>query len=151
VVRSQKYEEAAKLRDREKRLLEELESAKMVWEEQTRNQKFTVGEDDIAAVVAMMTGIPVKRIGQSEGSRLLHMGDDLKKRVIGQDKAVEKLTRTIQRTRAGLKDPNRPIGFPRTAQPAGLLEQAGLGVIGVYLEKLRHGPIVAARRSDLQW
>jgi ATP-dependent Clp protease ATP-binding subunit ClpC len=110
VVRSQKYEEAAKLRDREKRLLEELESAKMVWEEQTRNQKFTVSEDDIAAVVAMMTGIPVKRIGQSEGTRLLHMADDLKKRVVGQDKAVEKLTRTIQRTRAGLKDPNRPIG-----------------------------------------
>ena len=110
VVRSQKYEEAAKLRDREKRLLEELESAKMVWEEQTRNQKFTVSEDDIAAVVAMMTGIPVKRIGQSEGTRLLHMADDLKKRVVGQEKAVEKLTRTIQRTRAGLKDPNRPIG-----------------------------------------
>jgi ATP-dependent Clp protease ATP-binding subunit ClpC len=110
VVKSQKYEEAAKLRDREKRLLEELEAAKMVWEEQTKTQKYTVGEDDIAAVVSMMTGIPVKRIGQSEGNRLLHMGDDLKKRVVGQDKAVEKLTRTIQRTRAGLKDPNRPIG-----------------------------------------
>jgi ATP-dependent Clp protease ATP-binding subunit ClpC len=110
VVKSQKYEEAAKLRDREKKLLEELEQAKARWEEQSKTEKFTVGEDDIASVMAMMTGIPVKRIAQSEGTRLLHMGADLKKRVVGQDKAVEKLTRTIQRTRAGLKDPNRPIG-----------------------------------------
>ena len=110
VVKSQKYEEAAKLRDREKKLLEELEQAKARWEEQSKTEKFTVGEDDIAAVLAMMTGIPVKRIAQSEGTRLLNMGSDLKKRVVGQDKAVEKLTKTIQRTRAGLKDPNRPIG-----------------------------------------
>ncbi|MBU6325491.1 MAG: ATP-dependent Clp protease ATP-binding subunit, partial [Bacteroidetes bacterium] len=110
VVKSQKYEEAAKLRDREKKLLEELELAKVRWEEQSKTEKFTVGEDDIAAVMAMMTGIPVKRIAQSEGTRLLNMGADLKKRVVGQDKAVEKLTKTIQRTRAGLKDPNRPIG-----------------------------------------
>jgi ATP-dependent Clp protease ATP-binding subunit ClpC len=110
VVKSQKYEEAAKLRDREKKLLEELEQAKARWEEQSKTEKFTVGEDDIAAVMAMMTGIPVKRIAQSEGTRLLNMGTDLKKRVVGQDKAVEKLTKTIQRTRAGLKDPNRPIG-----------------------------------------
>lgn len=110
VVKSQKFEEAAKLRDKEKNLLESLESAKSIWEEQTKSQKFTVGEEDIAEVVAMITGIPVKRIAQSESKRLLEMANDLKKRVVGQDKAVEKLTKTIQRTRAGLKDPNKPIG-----------------------------------------
>lgn len=110
VVKSQNFEEAARLRDTEKRLLEELETAKAKWEAQTREEKFSVTEDDIADVVSMMTGIPVKRMAEDEGRRLLHMGDTLKKRVIGQDKAVEKLTRTIQRTRAGFKDPNRPIG-----------------------------------------
>ena len=110
VVKSQKYEEAAKLRDKEKSLLEQLEIAKLRWEEETRNERYKVTEDDVAEVVAMITGVPVKRIAQSEGKKLLSMGDELKGHVIGQDAAVEKLTRAIQRTRAGLKDPNRPIG-----------------------------------------
>jgi ATP-dependent Clp protease ATP-binding subunit ClpC len=110
VVKSQNFEEAAKLRDNEKKLLEELETAKAKWEAQTREEKFNVTEDDIADVVSMMTGIPVKRMAEDESRRLLHMADTLKKRVVGQDNAVEKLTRTIQRTRAGFKDPNRPIG-----------------------------------------
>jgi ATP-dependent Clp protease ATP-binding subunit ClpC len=110
VVKSQKYEEAAKLRDKEKSLLEQLEIAKINWEEETKSERYMVTEDDVAEVVAMMTGVPTKRIAQSEGNRLLHMKDDLQESVIGQDPAIEKLTKAIQRTRAGLKDPNKPIG-----------------------------------------
>jgi ATP-dependent Clp protease ATP-binding subunit ClpC len=110
VVKSQKYEEAARLRDKEKSLLESLESAKTAWEEESKTQRYRVEEDDVADVIAMMTGIPTKRIAQKEGSRLLKMGDELKANVIGQDLAVEKLTKAIQRTRAGLKAPNKPIG-----------------------------------------
>ena len=110
VVKSQNFEEAARLRDSEKKFLEELELAKSKWEAQTKEERFTVSEDDIGEVVSMITGIPVKRIAQSESERLLHMADDLKNRVVGQDRAVEKLSKTIQRTRAGFKDPNRPIG-----------------------------------------
>jgi ATP-dependent Clp protease ATP-binding subunit ClpC len=110
VVKSQKYEEAAKLRDREKNLINQLDEAKATWEKETGDNRFTVTEENVAEVIAMMTGIPVKRIGQSEGKKLLTMEADLKKRVIGQDKAIEKLSRAIQRTRAGLKDPNKPIG-----------------------------------------
>lgn len=110
VVKSQKYEEAARLRDKEKNLINMLDAAKLKWEEETVNNRFVVTEENVAEVVAMMTGIPVKRIGQSEGKKLLTMESDLKKRVIGQDKAIEKLSKAIQRTRAGLKDPNKPIG-----------------------------------------
>lgn len=110
VVKSQRYEEAAKLRDKEKTLLEQLDIAKGRWEEETKNNRYEVTEEDVAEVVAMITGVPTKRIAQSEGSRLLSMADDIKKSVIGQDQAVEKLTKAIQRTRAGLKDPNKPIG-----------------------------------------
>lgn len=110
VVKSQKYEEAARLRDKEKNLINQLETAKVKWEEETVSNRFVVTEEHVAEVVAMMTGIPVKRIGQSEGKKLLTMESDLKQRVIGQDKAIEKLAKAIQRTRAGLKDPNKPIG-----------------------------------------
>ncbi|MFM6952620.1 MAG: ATP-dependent Clp protease ATP-binding subunit [Bacteroidota bacterium] len=110
VVKSQNFEEAAKLRDTEKRLLEDLETAKARWEAQTATEKFMVTEEDIAAVISMITGIPVKRMGEDESLRLLAMADTLRKRVVGQDKAIEKLTKTIQRTRAGFKEPNRPIG-----------------------------------------
>jgi len=110
VVKSQRYEEAAKLRDKEKTLLEQLEIAKGRWEEETRNHRYQVDEQDVAEVVAMITGVPTKRIAESEGNKLLNMSDDLKKFVVGQSSAIEKLTRAIQRTRAGLKDPNKPIG-----------------------------------------
>ena len=110
VVKSQNYEEAARLRDKEKNLIKMLDAAKLKWEEETGNNRFVVNEENVAEVVAMMTGIPVKRIGQSEGKKLLTMEADIKKRVIGQDKAIGKLSKAIQRTRAGLKDPNKPIG-----------------------------------------
>ncbi|MBM3913959.1 MAG: ATP-dependent Clp protease ATP-binding subunit, partial [Sphingomonadales bacterium] len=110
VVKSQRYEEAAKLRDNEKHVLEDLEQAKNRWEEESRRTRFTVDEDHIAEVVAMMTGVPVKRIAQSEAERIGKMASDLKEKVIGQDKAVEAVSKAILRTRAGLKDPRKPIG-----------------------------------------
>ncbi len=110
VVKSQKYEEAAQLRDKEKKLLEQLEIAKNKWEEESKSKRFTVEEDNVAEVIAMMTGIPAKRIAQKEGAKLLNMNVDLAGKVIGQDEAIKKLTKAIQRTRVGLKDPKKPIG-----------------------------------------
>jgi len=110
VVRSQKYEEAAKLRDTEKKLIEELEIEKTAWEAETKTKRYTVSEDNVAEVVSMMTGIPVQRVSQSDSQKLLKMGDSMKGRIIGQDDAVHKLVKAIQRTRAGLKDPKKPIG-----------------------------------------
>ncbi|PZX60435.1 ATP-dependent Clp protease ATP-binding subunit ClpC [Algoriphagus ratkowskyi] len=110
VVKSQKYEEAAQLRDKEKKLLEQLETAKTKWEEESKSKRFTVEEDNVAEVIAMMTGIPAKRIAQKEGAKLLSMNGDLSGKVIGQDEAIKKLTKAIQRTRVGLKDPKKPIG-----------------------------------------
>lgn len=110
VVKSQRYEEAAKLRDTEKKLLEDLDRAKKDWEEQVKTERYPVNDDDIAEVVAMMTGIPVKRIAQSESNRLKHMKEDMQKAIIGQDEAISKITKAIQRNRVGLKDPKKPIG-----------------------------------------
>jgi ATP-dependent Clp protease ATP-binding subunit ClpC len=110
VVRSQKYEEAAKLRDTEKHLLEELDRAKTEWEAETKTKRYTVTEDNVAEVVSMMTGIPVQRVGQTDSMKLLGMFDSINTRIIGQEDAVRKLTKAIQRTRAGLKDPKKPIG-----------------------------------------
>ncbi len=110
VVRSQKYEEAAKLRDTERQLQEQLEAAKRKWEEESKSHRVTVTEDNVAEVVAQMTGIPVQRIAQKESGRLMVMGDQLKNAVIGQQEAVQKVVKAIQRNRAGLKDPNKPIG-----------------------------------------
>ncbi|MEQ9402729.1 MAG: ATP-dependent Clp protease ATP-binding subunit [Cyclobacteriaceae bacterium] len=110
VVKSQKYEEAAQLRDKEKKLIAQLEEEKTRWEEETKTKRYEVGEDNVADVIAMMTGIPTKRIAQNEGSKLLQMGQELKGSVIGQDEAIRKLSKAIQRTRVGLKDPRKPIG-----------------------------------------
>lgn len=110
VVKNQRYEEAARLRDSEKRLQEQLEQAKKDWEEDAKTKRFPVNEEDIAEVVAMMTGIPVNRVAQKESKKLVQMADDLKKQVVGQDEAVGKITKAIQRNRVGLKDPKKPIG-----------------------------------------
>ncbi|MCX6199105.1 MAG: ATP-dependent Clp protease ATP-binding subunit [Bacteroidetes bacterium] len=110
VVKSQKYEEAARLRDSEKRLLEDLEKAKTQWDEESRVKHFPVSEEDIAEVVAMMTGIPVNKIAQSESNKLINMTSEVSAAVIGQDVAVKKVTKAIQRNRVGLKDPKKPIG-----------------------------------------
>ncbi len=110
VVKSQRFEEAARLRDREKKLQEELSVAKAEWEEQAVTEVYDVTLKDIADVVAMMTGIPVDRIARPEGERLLNMEESLKEVVIGQEEPIGKLAKAIRRTRAGLKDPKRPIG-----------------------------------------
>ncbi|GAB4300425.1 MAG: ATP-dependent Clp protease ATP-binding subunit [Ignavibacteriaceae bacterium] len=110
VVKKQDYEEAARLRDRERTLQAELEAAKRDWDNRTKDIIHDVSEEDIATVVAMMTGIPVNRVAQTESEKLLNMEDALKKMIVGQDEAVKKLTKAIRRTRAGLKNPNRPIG-----------------------------------------
>ncbi len=110
VVRSQKYEEAARLRDTEKQLQTELETAKKAWEEETKQNRIQVTEDNVAEVVSMMSGVPVQRVNQNEGDKLVKMNDLLTGKVIGQDKAVAKVVKAIQRNRAGLKDPNKPIG-----------------------------------------
>lgn len=110
VVRSQKYEEAARLRDSERQLTEALADAKTAWEEETKSHRETVTEEDVAEVVAMMTGIPMKRVAQKEGKKLVKMYDEIQDKVIGQDEAIKKVVKAIQRNRAGLKDPNKPIG-----------------------------------------
>jgi ATP-dependent Clp protease ATP-binding subunit ClpC len=110
VVKTQNFEEAARLRDLEKKYQQDLELAMQEWEVETGNQVYDVSEDDIADVVAMMTGIPVNKVAESESAKLLNMQESLRGSVVGQDEAIEKLTRAIRRARAGLKDPNRPIG-----------------------------------------
>jgi len=110
VVKKQKYEEAAKLRDDEKRLEKELASAQEKWEEETKQHREIVTEDNVADVISMMTGIPVNKIAQTELNKLAQLPDLIKGKVIGQDNAVAKVVKAIQRNRAGLKDPNKPIG-----------------------------------------
>ena len=110
VVKKQKYEEAAKLRDDEKRLEKDLATAQEQWEEDSKQHKETVSEDNVADVVSMMSGIPVNRIAQAESNKLAELPDLIKANVIGQDEAVAKVAKAIQRNRAGLKDPNKPIG-----------------------------------------
>lgn len=110
VVRKQKYEEAAKLRDDEKRIEKELAMAQEKWEEETKQHREVVTEENVADVVSMMTGIPVNRIAQTEINKLAELPNLIKGKVIGQDDAVSKVVKAIQRNRAGLKDPNKPIG-----------------------------------------
>jgi ATP-dependent Clp protease ATP-binding subunit ClpC len=110
VVKSQRFEEAASLRDKEKRLGEELEKAKATWEEEAKSKRYPIHEEDIAEVVSMMTGIPVMRMVEAESAKLRRMNDDLAGAVIGQEEAISKVVKSIQRNRVGLKDPRKPIG-----------------------------------------
>lgn len=109
-VKNQQYEKAAMHRDNESKLQRQLETAKKQWEEEAKSQRYPVDEEDIAEVIAMMTGIPVKKVAQSESNKLVGMADDLQKEIIGQNEAIAKVTKAIQRNRVGLKDPNKPIG-----------------------------------------
>ena len=110
VVKKQKYEEAAKLRDDEKNLEKELATAQQSWEEDSKLHRETVTEDNVADVVSMMSGIPVNRIAQTESNKLAELPQSIRSKVIGQDEAVAKVAKAIQRNRAGLKDPQKPIG-----------------------------------------
>lgn len=109
-INSQKFEEAARFRDIERKLQDELEQEKKNWEIESSINREVVTEENVAEVVAMMTGIPMKRIAQSESKRLVNMDEELKGSVIGQDEAIKKIVKSIRRNRAGLKDPNKPIG-----------------------------------------
>jgi len=133
VVRSQKYEEAAKLRDVEKNLQNQLEAAKKAWEEETKNNRVVVTEDNVAEVVSMMSGIPVQRVNQNETNKLLLMGEEMKGKVIGQDQAVAKVVKAIQRNRAGLKDPNKPIGSFIFLGPTGVGKTQLAKILSKYL------------------
>lgn len=109
VIRSQKYEEAAKLRDIEKQLNTSLEISRKEWEEHAKNNKQIVSEEDVAQVVSMITGIPVSKVGETENTKLANMGTELMGKVVGQDDAVRKVVKAIQRGRVGMKDPNKPV------------------------------------------
>ncbi|MEQ8562295.1 MAG: ATP-dependent Clp protease ATP-binding subunit [Cytophagales bacterium] len=133
VVKSQKYEEAAQLRDKEKKLLEQLDIAKNDWEEETKKRKYTVDEENVAEVIAMMTGIPTNRVAEKESSKLKDMDKDLSGMVIGQEQAIKKLTKAIQRTRVGLKDPKKPIGSFIFLGPTGVGKTELAKVLSTYL------------------
>ncbi len=110
VIKKQRFEEAAKLRDEERQIENNLKQAKSVWEEELKSHRETVSEDNVAEVVAMMTGVPVQRIAEQESKKLVQMESDLQGRVIGQDEAISKIVKAIRRNRVGLKDPEKPIG-----------------------------------------
>jgi len=132
-VKNQNFEKAASFRDTEKKLIDNLEKEKDNWEKELVKNKETVSEEEVAEVVAMMTGVPVQRIAQAEGARLLKMGDELKKNVIGQDEAIGKIVKSIQRNRAGLKDPNKPIGSFIFLGPTGVGKTQLAKILALYL------------------
>ena len=133
VVQNQKYEEAAQLRDTEKKLLSELEIQKNKWIKDSKKKRHDVTEQSISEVVSMITGIPVERIAQNESNKLLGMSDELSKKVIGQENAIEKLSKAIKRTRVGLKDPRKPIGSFVFLGPTGVGKTELAKVLAKYL------------------
>ncbi|MEI6123638.1 MAG: ATP-dependent Clp protease ATP-binding subunit [Bacteroidota bacterium] len=132
-IESQQYEEAATLRDNERTFQNQLEDAKQKWLSESQLNLELVSEDDVAAVVAMMTGVPVQRIAQNESNRLVKMEDELRTRVIGQDEAIKKVVRAIRRNRAGLKDPSKPIGTFIFLGPTGVGKTYLAKVLSKYL------------------
>ncbi len=133
VIKSQQYEKAAELRDNERKLQDQLENAKNKWEEETKSNRVVVTEGHVAEVVSMMCGIPVTRVSQSETGKLVNMADELRGKVIGQDEAVIKVVKAIQRNRAGLKDPNKPIGSFFFLGPTGVGKTQLAKVLAKYL------------------
>ena len=132
-VKNQNFERAASFRDKEKEFLEKLEEEKQKWEKELVKNRETVDEEQVAEVVAMMTGVPVQRIAQAEGMRLLKMNEELRGRVVGQDEAIAKVVKSIQRNRAGLKDPNKPIGTFIFLGPTGVGKTQLAKVLAHYL------------------
>ncbi|MBP6978668.1 MAG: ATP-dependent Clp protease ATP-binding subunit, partial [Lentimicrobiaceae bacterium] len=132
-INSQKFEEAAEYRDIERRYQEQLDAAKKKWEEESKIQRQTVTSENVAEVVAMMTGIPVQRIAQNESNRLIRMEEELEHAVIGQNEAINKVVRAIRRNRAGLKDPNKPIGTFIFLGPTGVGKTHLAKVLAEYL------------------
>ena len=133
VVRSQQYEEAARLRDSERKLNEELDNAKIKWEEESKTHRQEVTDEDVAEVVAMMTGIPVQKVAEKESGKLMKMVDSMNGTVIGQNDAITKVVKAIQRNRAGLKDPNKPVGSFIFLGPTGVGKTQLCKVLAKYL------------------
>ena len=132
-IKEQRFEDAGKYRDKEKTLVEKLENAKKDWDKETTEHRETVTEQNVAEVVAMMTGVPVQRIAQNEGDRLMSMETELAGTVIGQDEAIKNVVKAIRRNRAGLKDPNRPIGSFIFLGPTGVGKTYLAKVLAKYL------------------
>lgn len=132
-VAEQKFEEAGMYRAEEVKLMDKLEQAKKAWDDNTLSHRQLVTEENVAEVVAMMTGVPTQRIAQNEGNRLMNMENELAGTVIGQDEAIKKITRAIRRNRAGLKDPNRPIGSFIFTGPTGVGKTYLAKVLAKYL------------------
>ena len=132
-IKEQRFEDAGKYRDEEKSLVEKLENAKKAWDNETNSHRETVTEQNVAEVVAMMTGVPVQRIAQNEGDRLMSMEAELAGTVIGQDEAIKNVVKAIRRNRAGLKDPNRPIGSFIFLGPTGVGKTYLAKVLAKYL------------------
>ncbi|HRZ43330.1 MAG TPA: ATP-dependent Clp protease ATP-binding subunit [Bacteroidales bacterium] len=132
-VRNQKFEDAARCRDEERILLEKLEQEKKNWETDARRHREKVEEQDVAEVVAMMTGVPVQRIARNESERLIRMEDELEGSVIGQEEAIKKVVKAIRRNRAGLKDPGKPIGTFIFLGPTGVGKTHLAKVLSRYL------------------
>ncbi|MDD2562690.1 MAG: ATP-dependent Clp protease ATP-binding subunit [Salinivirgaceae bacterium] len=132
-VHEQNFEKAANFRDVERKMIDELDKAKKQWENDLDKHRETVDEENIAEVIAMMTGVPVRRIAQAEGLRLLNMAEEISGSVIGQEQAIEKIVKSIQRNRAGLKDPNKPIGTFIFLGPTGVGKTQLAKVLAEYL------------------
>ncbi len=132
-IKMQKYEEAAKHRDREKVLIENLDKARLKWDEEADKHRELVSDEDVAEVVAMMTGVPVTRVAQNEGDRLMKIETELSGKVIGQDEAIKKIAKSIRRNRVGLKDPSRPIGSFIFLGPTGVGKTYLAKVLSKYL------------------
>ena len=132
-INSQKFEEAAEFRDHEKKLNLQLDQAKRRWEEESKIHRETVTEENVAEIIAMMTGVPVQRIAQNEGERLINMEGDIGDSVIGQSEAIKKVVKAIRRNRAGLKDPNKPIGTFVFLGPTGVGKTYLAKVLAKYL------------------
>jgi len=132
-INNQKFEEAAKFRDIERKLQDDLEMQKKKWEEESKINREEVTEENVAEVIAMMTGVPVQRIAQNESDRLVNMEDDIENSVIGQKEAIKKVVKAIQRNRAGLKDPNKPIGTFIFLGPTGVGKTHLAKVLAKYL------------------
>ncbi|TYP95599.1 ATP-dependent Clp protease ATP-binding subunit ClpC [Fodinibius salinus] len=133
MVKKQRFEEAARLRDKEKRMKEELEQAQEEWKKESEEIVYDVEEKDVAHVVGMMSGVPVSKISESESKKLANMKEELSKQIIGQNEAIVKLTKAIKRTRAGLKDPTRPIGSFIFLGPTGVGKTEMAKVLSRYL------------------
>lgn len=133
VIKAQQYEKAVEFRDAERKLQEKLELEKKLWEEKAKINRITITEENVAEVVSMMSGIPLTKVSQSESGKLVNMSDALKGKVIGQDEAVNKVVKAIQRNRAGLKDPNKPIGSFFFLGPTGVGKTQLAKVLAKYL------------------